>query len=156
MIVIRPGVDQRQVLEQCKFSFQNGAEGDEWARSCSKRTSDGGPHPNVQVVLMNSRSIDLIAAGQRDRWPLAGDNLFVDLDLSQDNIQHGQQLAAGGAILEVTEIPHNGCKKFALRYGQAALDFVNSPLGKQLHLRGIYARVIQDGVIRTGDSIKKL
>jgi len=104
---------------------------------------------------MNSRVIDLIAQ-TRDRWTLAGDNLYVDMDLSEENLPVGQRLSLGNAILEITSIPHNGCGKFKARFGADALQFVNSPLGKQLHLRGIYAKIVQAGKIKTGDRLIKL
>jgi MOSC domain-containing protein YiiM len=104
---------------------------------------------------MNSRAAQLVA-GSRERWELAGDQLFVDLDLSEANLRAGDRLSVGSAVLEVTRQPHNGCRKFSARFGPAALAFVNSPEGKQLHLRGIYARVIQSGEVRVGDRIDKI
>jgi len=105
--------------------------------------------------MINSRSIALLAQ-EKSRWPLAGDNLYIDLDLSHENLKCGQRLAIGSAILQITEEPHNGCGKFAERYGRAAVKFVNSPMGKQLRLRGIYARVVQDGLLQVGDIVKKI
>jgi len=104
---------------------------------------------------MNARTIALIAQ-TRERWPLAGDNLFVDLDLSGQNLPVGQRIAIGSVILQITEVPHTGCKDFAARYGVDALQFVNSPQGKQMSLRGLNARILQAGVVRTGDRVQKL
>jgi len=154
-IVVRPAHDARQSLPACEISFAGGVHGDHWAQGCWKTTEDGRPHPDVQICLMNARVIRLIAQAQ-DRWPLAGDNLFVDLDLSADNLPPGQRLALGSAVIEITDVPHNGCKKFAERYGRDAVLFVNSPEGKRLHLRGIYARVVTDGAIAVGDVLSKL
>jgi MOSC domain-containing protein YiiM len=103
---------------------------------------------------MNARVIELVAQ-IRDRWQLAGDQLYLDLDLSSDNLPPGTQLALGSALIEVTAKPHTGCAKFAARYGPEAMAFVNSPAGRQLHLRGICARVVRGGVIRTGDVVRK-
>ena len=155
MIVVRPRDCERLVLTECEVSAKRGVHGDMWADGCWKKLPDGSPHPDVQVTLMNSRCIDLLA-GDKNRWALAGDQLYVDLDLSMDNLPVGQQLAIGTAILQITEIAHTGCEQFIERYGALAKAWVNSPLGKQMRLRGIYARVIRDGVIKTGDVITKI
>jgi MOSC domain-containing protein YiiM len=104
---------------------------------------------------MNARVIALLA-GEQERWSLAGDQLYVDLDLSNENLPPGTRLAIGGALVEVTALPHTGCQKFKARFGRDALVFVNSARGKQLHLRGINARVIQPGKICVGDVVKKV
>jgi hypothetical protein len=155
MIVIRPRDKARVVLEECDVSLRLGVHGDMWAQGCWKTLEDGSPHPDVQVTLMNSRCIALLAQG-KSRWPLAGDQLYVDLDLSDENLPVGQRLALGTAILEITAIAHTGCAAFAQRFGPDALKLVNSSTGKRLHLRGIYARVIQDGHIKTGDIVAKI
>ena len=104
---------------------------------------------------MNVRTIALIS-GNKENWPLAGDQLYVDLGLSERNLPPGTRLAIGSAIIEITAEPHSGCRKFSARFGSHALKFVNSPLGKELHLRGLYARVSEGGEINTGDRIAKL
>jgi MOSC domain-containing protein YiiM len=153
-IVIRPETDARVSLEQCELSPEGGVHGDNWAKGCWMSLPDGRPHPDVQVTIMNARTLALIAQAQ-ERWPLAGDNLVVDLDLSGDNLPAGTRLSAGSALLEITPVPHNGCKKFAERFGIDATRFVNSRDGKQVHLRGIYARIVEPGVITVGDTIEK-
>jgi MOSC domain-containing protein YiiM len=109
----------------------------------------------VQVTLINTRLIALVAQSQ-ERWALAGDNLYVDLDLSQENIKPGQQLSIGSVILEVTDIPHKGCEKFVERYGADANQFVNSEEGQRMSLRGIFARILQAGTVEVGDEVKKV
>jgi MOSC domain-containing protein YiiM len=153
-IVIRPETDARVSLQQCELSPEGGVHGDNWAKGCWMSLPDGRPHPDVQVTIMNARTLALIAQAQ-ERWPLAGDNLVVDLDLSGDNLPAGTRLSAGSALLEITPVPHNGCKKFAERFGIDATRFVNSRDGKQVHLRGIYARIVEPGVITVGDTIEK-
>ena len=154
-IVIRSGSDERCSLRQCRLSPEGGTEGDAWARGCWLKLPDGHPHPDVQICIMNSRMIDLLA-GEKKRWELAGDNLFVDLNVSRENLLTGQLLEIGECIIEITEQSHNGCAKFSQRFGSAAFNFVNSPTGKELRLRGIYAKVVQAGVVRIGDRIKKI
>ena len=155
MIVIRPRDRERIVLTECEVSAKLGVHGDMWANGCWKKLPDGSPHPDVQVTLMNSRCIALLA-DDKSRWALAGDQLYVDLDLSIENLPVGQQLAIGTAILQITETAHTGCEQFIERYGREAKAWVNSPLGKQLRLRGVYARVVRDGVIKTGDIATKV
>lgn len=154
-IVVRPASDERTSLGECAISPQGGVHGDNWVRGCWMTLPDGQPHPDVQIAIMNARTIALIARTER-RWQLAGDNLYVDLDLSDENLPPGQRLSIGTAVLEITAVPHNGCGKFALRFGGDAVKFVNSKIGKTLHLRGIYAKVVQSGLIRVGDPIGKL
>ncbi len=155
MIVARPQEDARTILKECRLTASAGVEGDGWRVRCKRKMADGSPNPDTQIAIMNSRCIALLA-GERSRWPLAGDQLFVDLDLSGANLPPGQKLAIGSAVLEITDPPHTGCSKFAARYGTEAVKFVNSGIGKQLHLRGIYARVIREGMIAAGDAVTKV
>ena len=155
LIVRRPEIDIREVLETGELDINNGLIGDNWKTRGSSRTKDGSSHPEMHLNIMNARVIELIAQ-QKEYWKLAGDQLFIDLDLSEENLPAGTKLALGSAIIEVTNQPHTGCAKFSKRFGLDALKWVNSTIGKQLHLRGINARVIQSGTIKTGDLAKKL
>lgn len=155
MIVRRPAPDKREVLAAGELDVAEGLVGDNWRRRGSSRTSDGSAHPDMQLNIMNARVIELVATSE-DRWPLAGDQIFVDLNLSKENLPAGTRLELGSAIIEVTEIPHTGCKKFVARFGLEAMKFVNSGLGKSLCLRGINARVVRPGTFEVGDTARKL
>jgi hypothetical protein len=155
LIVRRPAVGRRDVLDTADLDSTTGLAGDTWNIRASTRTADRSPHPDMQITLMNSRVIALIA-GERTGWGLAGDQLYVDLDLSAANVPPGTQLAIGAAVIEVTAQPHTGCAKFLKRFGVDATKFVNSPRGLALRLRGINARVVVPGRIRTGDRVRKL
>lgn len=155
MIVIRPAVGERLVLDEARLDVAHGVVGDSWRDRGSSRTADGSSHPDMQLNLISSRVLDLIAGG-RERWSLAGDQLCVDLDLSEANLPPWTKLRIGGAVIEITDQPHTGCGKFSSRYGADALGWVNSPEGKALHLRGVNARVVTPGVIRSGDTVTKL
>jgi hypothetical protein len=155
LIVRRPKVNEREIVLEGELNLAEGLVGDSWRKRRSSRTSDRSAHPEMQLNIMNARVIALVAQ-DKDRWPLAGDQLYIDLDLSADNLPAGTQLSLGTAVIEVTAQPHTGCKKFVSRFGLEAMKFVNSPLGKQLHLRGINAKVIQPGVIRVGSVVKKI
>ena len=155
LIVRRPAVGRREVLHEGRLDPTEGLVGDTWKMRASTRTPDKRPHADMQLNIMNSRAIALIAQHQH-RWPLAGDQLFIDLDLSDANLPAGTQLALGSAVIEVTGQPHTGCKKFVERFGLDAVTFVNSAVGKELHLRGINARVVRPGVIRAGDAVRTI
>jgi hypothetical protein len=155
MIVCRPRVDEREVLAEGELDPVEGLVGDSWRRRSSSRTTDGSAHPEMQLNIMNSRVISLVAQHQ-ERWPLAGDQLYLDMDLSEENLPAGTRLSLGTAVIEVTAQPHTGCQKFVARFGLEAMKFVNSDVGKQLRLRGINAKVIKEGVIRVGQKALKL
>lgn len=155
LIVRRPAEGEREELEVGELDPCVGLVGDTWLARGSRRTEDGSSHPDMQVALANSRLLDLIA-GAPQRRSLAGDQLYLDLDLSDANLPAGTRLAIGSAVLEITDQPHNGCAKFRRRFGEDALAFVNSPAGRELHLRGIYARIVVAGEVHRGDSVRKL
>jgi MOSC domain-containing protein YiiM len=149
LIVRRPEVNTREVLDEGQLDLARGLVGDSWF------SGRGRPHPERQLNIMNARAIALLA-GASDRWALAGDQLYIDLDLSGDNLPAGSRFALGAAVVEVTEPPHTGCAKFASRFGIDAVKFVNSPEGERLRLRGLNAKVVTPGVIRVGDLVTKV
>ncbi len=155
LIVRRPDVDARENLAEGRLDTDAGLVGDNWRARGSSHTPDGAADPEMQLNIMNARVVALVAddPGRRE---LAGDQLYLDMDLSSENLPAGTQLEIGEAIVEVTEPPHTGCKKFAERFGKDAVVFVNSGRGKQLNLRGICAKVIRSGDIRVGDTARKL
>jgi hypothetical protein len=155
LIVRRPQPNEREVLEEGELHLAEGLVGDNWKVRGSSRTADGSSHPDMQLNVMNARAIALLAQ-HKERWSLAGDQLFIDMDLSYDNLPAGTRLALGTAVIEVTNQPHTGCKKFVERFGVEALKFVNSPVGKHLNVRGINAKVVQPGVIRVGYTVRKI
>ncbi len=155
LIVRRPQIDEREVLEEGELDPVAGLIGDSWGRRGSSRTKDGSPHPDMQINVINARVAALVAQ-DKSRWQLAGDQLYLDMDLSEENLPAGTRVVIGSAVIEVTPPPHTGCKKFVARFGLEAMKFVNSAVGRQLHLRGINAKVVQPGVIRVGDVARKV
>jgi hypothetical protein len=151
LVVRRPEQNRREVLDEGHFDEVQGLVGDTWPQRRSRLTPDGSPHPDTQLTLMGVRAIGAIT--EEARWPLAGDQLFVDLDLSLANLPAGTRLQVGEAVLEVTPQPHTGCGKFVERFGLDAMKWVNSPEGRELNLRGIYAKVVQGGPVRRGDAV---
>jgi len=138
LMVRRPEVDGRELLSEGELDVAEGLVGDNWQSRGSSGTEDGSAHPEMQLNIMNSRAAMLVAQS-KERWPLAGDQFYVDMDLSDENMPPGTQLAMGSAIVEITAVPHLGCKKFTARFGMDAMKFVNSTVGKSLNLRGICA-----------------
>ena len=154
LIVRRPGVGQRDVPAAALLDPAAGLDGDNWLARGSTRTPDGSADPGRQITVMNARVAELVAGGT-ERMPLCGDQLYVDLDLSVDNLPPGSMLAVGQAVLRVSEAPHLGCAKFVGRFGSEAMRFVNSRLGRQLRLRGMNTRIVVPGTVRVGDPTAK-
>ncbi|MBA2253769.1 MAG: MOSC domain-containing protein [Chloroflexi bacterium] len=155
LIVRRPRPLEREVLDEGQLDLVQGLVGDSWRARGSSRMLDGAADPETQITLISARVIDLLA-GSRDRWALAGDQLYIDLDLGGDNVPPGTRLAIGGATVEVTARPHTGCKQFAERFGLDAVRFVSTPLGRQSNLRGVNTRVVVAGTVRRGDIVRKV
>jgi MOSC domain-containing protein YiiM len=155
LIVRRPAIDEREVVTEAHLSLRDGLAGDTWRVRGSSRTPDGGPNPEAQLTLMNARAAKAMA-GDRERWPLAGDQLYVDLDISRANLPPGSRVQIGSAVIEFSETPHTGCAKFSGRFGVDALKFVSSPMGHELRLRGANCRIVVAGTVRTGDAVRKL
>lgn len=153
LIVRRQAVDEREVVGEAELDLELGLVGDNWSR----RGRSGGRPANrdAQLTVTSARAIELVA-GSRDRWPLAGDQLYVDLDLSRANVPPGTRLAIGSAVIEVTAEPHTGCKKFAARFGLEALKVFDTEEGLELCLRGINTRVVEAGTVRVGDTVRAL
>ena len=155
LIVRRPEENQREVLDEAEIDVMLGLVGDNWIKRGSRRTPDGSAHPDMQINIMNSRVTALVAQ-EKERWPLAGDQLYINMDLGRENLPPGSRIAVGSAVLEVSPLPHTGCHKFVARFGLEAMQFVNSELGKQMCLRGINAKVIQGGTVKVGQTAKKI
>ncbi len=168
LIVRRPAVDEREVVAVAHLDRTVGVVGDTWSQRPSRRTPDQAPHPDMQLNVMNARFSALIAgsgsdggdgpdeADGADRRALAGDQLYLDLDLSEENLPPGTRVQIGTAVIEITDQPHTGCAKFSARFGAEALRLVNAPVGRALRLRGLNARVVSDGVVHRGDAVVKL
>ena len=154
LIVRRPAVDEREVLNEAILDPRVGIVGDNWDARPSTRTPDRSPHPDMQLTLMNARFVAAIA-GPIERWPLAGDQIYVDFDLSEEALPAWTRLAIGDAIVEITDQPHTGCAKFTQRFGLDAHRFVNSPEGRAMRLRGANARVVSGGTIARGDIVRR-
>jgi MOSC domain-containing protein YiiM len=150
LIVRRPAVGQRDLPEEAVLDQVTGLVGDNWLTRGSSSTPDGSAHPDKQVTVINARLAELVAGGT-ERMALAGDQLYVDLDLSVDNLPPGSLLAVGQAVLRVSEAPHTGCAKFIERFGTEAIRFVNGRIGRRLRLRGMNTRIVVPGTIRLGD-----
>jgi hypothetical protein len=154
LIAVRPSDGERQVVDEASADVDLGIIGDNWSTRTNRHTSDRRPDPKAQVTIMSARAAALFSPNPA-RWPQAGDQLYVDFDLGESNVPAGTRLAVGAAVLEVTDKPHNGCAKFRRRFGEQALRLVNSPEGRQLHLRGINTTVVRSGLIRRGDTVRK-
>lgn len=154
LVVRRPAARTREVLAEGELDLDLGLVGDDWSTRGSRQTPDGSANLDMQLTVMSHRMVSLLAS---DAQALAGDQLYVDLDLSHVNLPAGSRLAIGPeAVIEVSEIPHRGCAKFVERFGPEAMRFVNGRVGRQLRLRGLNARVVVGGLVRPGDKVAKL
>lgn len=154
LIVCRPLAGERAILDEAVLDPGLGLVGDSWWARPSRQTPDGGPHPDMQLTLVNTRWVRAIAGDGVERRALVGDQLHVDLDVSEANLPPGSRLAIAGAVVEITAEPHTGCQKFTERFGLDATRFVNSPAGRALRLRGVNARILAGGTIRRGDAVQ--
>ena len=155
LIVRRPAENAREVLDEARINDAEGIEGDTWNQRGTSLSADGGPHPNKQITIMNSRAAEAVI-GPIERWPLAGDQIYADLDIGHEALPADTQLSIGTAVVEVAVEPHTGCAKFAARFGREALRFVNTGEGSSLRLRGVNCRVIQPGTVKVGDSVTQI
>jgi hypothetical protein len=155
LIVCRPAVGERSILDEAALDPEAGLTGDNWRRRPSRSTPDGKADPAKQITVINDRLARLLAGGEDGREE-AGDQLYVDFDISVDHLPAGTRVQVGEAVIEISEAPHTGCAKFSSRFGPDAMRFVNSPVGRELRLRGLNARVVVPGPIRRGDAVVKL
>ncbi len=155
MIVRRPEVNGREVVESAELDIKVGMVGDSWLDRAGGQSSAGQVAKYAQLTLMNSRVTDAVAV-ERNRWPLAGDQIYVDMDLSIENLPAGSRLQVGSAVVEISEPPHTGCDKFASRFGAQALRFVNVGEGRERRFRGVNAQIVKSGAVKVGDNVKKV
>ena len=152
MIVRRPAEGEREVVEQARVTTDGGLDGDNWSERVDE---NGDPYFPAQLTLMNARVTDAVA-GARDRWPLAGDQVYVDMDISHENLPAGSRIKLGDAVVEISDVPHTGCAKFSGRFGAEALRFANVGVGRENRFRGVNAFVVEGGTFSIGDKITKI
>jgi MOSC domain-containing protein len=152
LIVRRPAPDDRDVLQEAELDLALGLVGDRWAGRIPELTP---VYLDAQLTVINTRVLAAIEP-DRERWPLAGDQLYVDFDLSVENLPAGSRLAIGSAVIEVSETPHTGCAKFSARFGGDALRWINSTTGRAHRMRGLNARIVTAGSVRLGDAVRKV
>jgi hypothetical protein len=155
MLVLRPTVGERETPDHVHLDVVEGVVGDNWRVRGSSRGPGGAANPEAQVTVMNARMAHLVSGGEADRRKLAGDQIYADLDISHENLPAGSRLRIGSAVIEISAHPHTGCAKFVARFGSDAMRFVNSPMGRQLRLRGVNCKVVSGGVVSVGDTITK-
>jgi len=153
LIVRRPAVGEREAVAEAQLDTEEGLLGDTWRVRGSSSTADGSANPEAQITVMSARAAAAIA-GDVERWPLAGDQLYVDFDISEENLPAGTRVVVGDAEIEVSAKPHTGCAKFSARFGKEALSLVNTSTGRALRLRGLNARVTKSGTVRVGDRVE--
>ena len=152
LIVRRPAPEEREILAEADLDLELGLVGDHWA----VRDRENTPvYMDAQLTVISTRVLGVIEPDS-SRWPLAGDQLYVDLDLSEANLPAGSRLAVGTSVIEISETPHTGCAKFSSRFGSDALRWINSPVGRAHRLRGLNARIVEPGTVRTGDTIRRI
>lgn len=154
LIVARTGPGEREILHAAVLDATNGLVGDGWLARGSRSMPDRSANPSAQLTLMSTRVLAAIEPDQ-SRWPLAGDQLHLDLDLSEANLPVGTRLTVGAAVLEVTELPHTGCAQFSARFGADALRWISTPMGRANRMRGMYVRIVTGGTVRPGDIVRK-
>ncbi|MDH3189034.1 MAG: MOSC domain-containing protein [Acidimicrobiia bacterium] len=152
MIVRRPESDQREVVDSARLDTEQGLIGDNWRQRVDDR---GNPYLHAQLTLMNSRVADAVAV-ERERWALAGDQIYVDMNLSIENLPPGSKIRVGEAVVEISETPHTGCPKFAARFGKDALRFANVGVGRENRFRGVNAFIVESGEVRVGDKVARI
>jgi len=156
LVVRRAALAAREVLTEGRVDPVKGLVGDNWLSRATSVAIAEGRHLDAQLNVMGARMIRMLAGSLEDQAQ-AGDQLFLDLDLSVVNLPTGSRLAIGDdAVIEVTAKPHRGCAKFVRRYGDEAMRFVNSEVGNELRLRGFNARVVEAGAVRPGDVVRVL
>jgi MOSC domain len=152
LIVRRPAVGEREVVNEARLDVVEGLVGDTWRARGNRHGPDGSADPRAQLTVVNARAAAAVA-GDVARWPLAGDQIYADLDIGIEHLPAGTRLTIGDAEIEVSETPHTGCAKFSARFGEDALRFVSTPEGRRLRLRGMNARIVTSGTVRVGDPI---
>ena len=152
LIVVRPSEGEREMPATAEITIDDGLVGDRWEPYIE---ADGSLGREAQLTIASTHLLGLIA--DPERWPLAGDNLLVDMGLDRETLPAGSQLAIGDTVIvQISELPHTGCAKFSARFGSDALKFINSPEGRELRLRGVNAKVIVPGTISTGDAVRRI
>ena len=155
LIVARPEEGQRTLVDSADLDTDEGLVGDNWKARGNRHTADGSARLDTQLTLMNSRVARAIAETEEE-WALAGDQIYVDMDLSHENLPVGTHLQVGSAMIRISEQPHTGCKKFVERFGADALRFVNVGRGAESRFRGLNAQIVESGTVSVGDKVVRV